>query len=474
MTKRYRYPVSTVMALLLLGTVSAYGQADAPSPPAAKKGQLDKPYVDGSFGFSVIPPAGSSIHRQKQIMGTADVEIVHFVNLDHQWSMAVRLSATTRPIDTDMIVDSITSTLAAKYKDVKMLYGKEARIAGREGMRYAASFATDDNKYWLRQQAVVRSKPKEYYTIILLTPLNDRDVATKTFDKIAAEFKILRTEAMQKQIRIALDCGIGLLQDIATNQIKLPDKLVGDTFLRCVMDGKEIGFIQINEQAKKLNRRDGVAVHKWAWLFKDDDSITYMEHNMFLANDLSFEKWENRLMMLTAPEKKVGRCPILNIEQGIRNKNQLLIAYTPKPNAPELKDKAIEVESSFAPAPWDILLPRLIDLNKPELYAFLMYDSTRRGLSMRTIRVIGPSQVLIEGRRKSAYKLEDSEGLTPPIHEIYVDKSGRLMRLSTEQLQMTATTKEYIEKKYSKQVQEAVKLFKKYPVQQPKPSRRNP
>ncbi|MHC4443673.1 MAG: hypothetical protein ACYTF1_20230 [Planctomycetota bacterium] len=462
------------ITLLLVGTIitpPATGQFFS-SNNNPKTGKLDKPYVDGSFGFSITPPAGCEAYREKQILGTSDVEIIRFVSLEHNWSLAVRLSSVTQTPDTQMIINNITAKLDSKYKDVKVINAKQSQIAGRQGVRYAASFVMAE-KSWLRQQAVIRYKPNEYYALVMITPLNDRKVANDVFDKIVEKFTILRTQAKQEQIRQALERGTKLLQSVISGQNNINQKSAEDNYLKCIMDGKEIGFIQINEQIKTLGHRKGLAIHKWAWLFKKDKSITHMKHNMFVTNNLSFEQWENRLLVLTPPRKNLQRTTVLNLEQGIRNRKNLLIAYTPIPNAPQLREKAIEVEISFASAPWDILMPRIVDLNQPNIYAFSVYDSSRRGLSLKTIRVSGPNNVSIDGRKIPAFKLEDSEGLIPPIHDINVDQNGRLLKISTDQLQMVTTTKQYVEKKYGRQVTEAVELFKKYPAKEPSPPQRN-
>jgi len=473
--ERHIHWCPVLLLLMVYGPGPAYARESlSGAEPAAAKGALDGQYVDGSFGFALRPPDGAAAFREKRFLGKADVELVRFVKLDDQWSLSVRVSTTTRPLDARLIIEGITSNLTSQHGQVKVLREEPARIASREGVRYAASFTTE-RMAWLRQQAVIRTKPTEYYALILVTPESDREVAIPLFDKIVGSFEILRSELTQQQIQAGLERGTALLESVAAGRINLARRAGGDIFLQCIQDGKEIGFVHIREQLKTDDLSERLRVRRWAWLFQPDGGITHMRHEMLLAADLSYEEWENRLLVLTPAQANAPRQSGLELDRAIREGNKLLLAYTPELNAPELREKVIEVEKSYASAPWDVLLPRLVDLKKPELYAFSSYDAGRRGLVLRTFRVVGPSPVQIGGRRIPAFKLEDSEGLIPPIHEIYVDEQGRILRVnlhvSGTLLEMVATTRQALERQYGARIEEAERLFQKSPVPEPIPAR---
>jgi hypothetical protein len=197
-----------------------------------------------------------------------------------------------------------------------------------------------------------------------------------------------------------------------------------------------------------------------------------MQHDMFLSDDLTFEKWENRVVTFAPAEKDQPRQTVYDYESGLRQDNQLIVAYMPQPNAPQLQDKVIEVENSYASAAWNSLLPRIVDLKKPGVYAFSSYNADRHGLVLRTIEILGTTPLDLGARRVNATKLQDSEGLIPPINEIDVDDKGRILRVSADPLEMLTTTKEYAEQKYSKQVGELQTFLKKHPIQEPTPAPR--
>ncbi len=464
-----------VLASIMAGSPLVRGQTDTPSgrlTTEAARGELAERYVDGSFGFAVRPPAGCATLREQRLVGAAEVEPVRFVHPDYRWSLAVRRSKTPRPLDTEMIIKSITEGISEKCPDVKVIFGKQARIASRQGVRYASTLTVAGVPV-LHQQAVVRTGPTEYSALIFVTPQSDREVAMTLFDRVVNSFEVLRSEEKEKQLGEALARGTALLRSVAAGEIDLARSTRGETFLRCIVEGKDVGFIQIREEATTQGYRKGVAVSKWLWLFMPDGSITHMRHGMFLANDLSHEKWESRRLILTPSQEDVGRQAILDVESAVRQDDKLLITYTAQPNAPRLTEKVIAVEPSYASAPWEVLLPRLVDLNKSELYAFLLYDNGRRGPAVRAFRVAGQKNLRFGDRIVSAVKIEDSEGLVPPIHDMYVDKTGRVLRVvlrvEASPMEMVATTREHIERLYGDRLKETQALLQKHPVREPLP-----
>ncbi len=430
------------------------------SEAGLEKGALGAPYVDGSFGFSIRPPAGCLTYREKRMLSRADVELVRFVHADHQWNLAVHRSATTRPLGTQDIIDEITKKIAEKTQDYAVLRAEAAQIAARDGVRYAASFTIRETG-WLRQQVVIRNHETEYYSLILIVPLPDKDVAVEAFDKIVQSFELLRSRVAEEQIEEALDRGASLLSSVAGGKTPLADRKVPESFLRFIQDGKEIGFIQINEREQHVDHYDGLELLKQVWLFQEDGTTTHVMHSMFVSNDLAYEQWENRLSILQPGREGGPPQAFIDRESAIRQDDQLVIKYSPQPNSTEMKEKVLEIASSYAPAPWDLLCPRLLDLRKAELYGFSVYDAGRRGLILKTLRVVGPDKLSAGGKSIPAIKIEDSEGLIPPISEVLVDASGRILRVEASPVEMLATSRDYVERRYKSRVDDALASFQR-------------
>lgn len=459
----FRFMIVCLAARLATDSAAAAAEAKEAAPTT-----LDPAYVDGSFGFSVRPFAGATALRQKRVLSVADVEIVQFVRLDEKWSLTVRLTSTTRPLDASLIIDGITSSLRSQHEDVKQLRGEAAQIASRDGVRYAASFSIEGNE-WLRQQAVIRTKPTEYFALVLVTPLSARAKVEPLFDQIVDSFQLLRSELGEKRLKATLERGTQLLERAARGEIRLTNHVVPETYMRFLLEGKEIGYVQILEKSRPRGPREGVEIREWAWLFQPDGTRTHLRHSMYVTNDLSYESWENRVT--TIPPTPAGVTPQvhLQVDSGLREEDKLIIAYTPQPNSPDLVDRVLDVEPSYASAAWSNLLPRLLDLKTPQSYSFSSYNADRRGLVIRSFQVVGPTQITLNTRTVRAIKIEDSEGFIPPVNEVNVDDKGRLLRVVAGPLEMLSTTRDEIERAYAARVKEAQEILNKYPLQEPRP-----
>ena len=153
----------------------------------------------------------------------------------------------------------------------------------------------------------------------------------------------------------------------------------------------------------------------------------------------------------------------VSAEHGVHESNRLFVAYSDRPNATRLEDKVIEPPESYVSNAFFVLFGRMVDLSRPELYGFVGYNSERRGLAVRTLRVVGPQDVVIEGRVIRATRIDDSEGLLPPITEIYVDSEGNLVRVVAGSIEMTLTTREKMAPLYETRVREVLRAIEPPP-----------
>ncbi len=439
----------------------AAGQQPATSAaPAAPVGPVMR-YVDGSFGFALIPPAGCATIREKRFIDTADeVEIVRFVNNEVFWSLGVRQSKPERALDPDTLGEMIVQEVKDACPDAAVAKTGKSELGSREVLRCTVAM-TSRGAPVIRQQAMIRVKPSEYFALILVTPKSDEKTASAVFEQVLSSFEVLRSEVQEQQLREALRRGSALLQLVRTGSIDVVGSEPREVFLRYLEKGVEIGFMQIRMEPRTVDRRKGITVFKWAWFFRPDDTITMMQQDMFVTSNLSFEKWASRFITLSAPPKGGGRREISQeIESGIRQDEKLLVGYAGKSSGRQITEKELDVDRTYASAPWDVLLPTILDLRKSELYAFSWYDGSRRGLSLQTFRIVGPKTT---ASGSEAILIEQSEGLIPPIHELYVDRSGQIvrvvMKVGDQSMEMLATTRRDIERRYGDRVREIEQLM---------------
>jgi len=422
----------TFLFVLVYGVFAGPGMAHAQildnSPAtvtASTKGELENEYVDASFGFAVRPPKDSICKAEKKMLGPADVELVRFDQPSHNWSLAIRRASDARPPEADILGEKLLENFTSnpQYSQVELLRKDNVRIASRRAARFAASFLAQDVETfvtgqpteWFYQEAVIQTGGSECYALVFLAPLKDQSVAENTFDQILASFDIRRSENTERQLQEALRRGEQMLRDFKDGKLDLDKIIIPETYLRIRREGLDIGFVGIQEMSGHREGRAGLEICQWNWVFAPDGTLSNNEYNMYMSRDLLQERWEYSSRNLTTLQAGGKRQLLLDMESAFRQNEKLLISYLPEARARKLEEKVLQVEASYAPAPWFTLLPRIIDLQKPELYAFSAYSSIRRGLILRTIRVDGPRTITVANQSIEAIKIEDSEGLMPPI-----------------------------------------------------------
>jgi len=427
------------------------GESAGPS-----KGALADEYVDASFGFALRPLDGSTMDRRKRQVENR-LQLVQFVRLDIGWSLAVRWMTHERPIDVQAAEEALEFDLAVQYPDSRVTRAEPAKVAARDAVRLTGAFSAD-GQIWLRQQVVLAFRPKEYLLIILTTPDDDREVAARAFEQILESFKILRTQLQEKQIEAALDRGMLLGQDVASGKRPITERVLEPIQLRLSRDGHPVGVVDIQERVDRIGGKEGVRSLQQVWLFSPDQSVQYLQEDKFVSADFTYDEWRNVSQIMPSKEVDPRQRVLVHVEAGIRRGDKLVVKYA-GPGVEE-KDRNIETEPNYGPTSLPLLLPRIADLSRPELYAFSMYDTERRGMTLRTFRVVGPGQATVDGRRVSGYKIEDSEGLLPPVNEMLVTETGRLIRLASGPVEMTVSSPEQLELEFGERIRATQKQFR--------------
>lgn len=458
----------SISAVLLPGAraagADAAGGDSAVTRPSAldaatgvPKATLGPEYVDGSFGLGFRPLAGARMDRRKRVVENR-LQLAQFVRLDIAWSLAFRLWNSERPIDVTAAAEGLAFDLAVQYPDAEVTRAEAVQVDAREAVRLAAAFSADGQR-WLRQQVVVRMRSTEYIVLLLVVPADDAELGVKAFEEIVRSFRVLRTEVQQQQIDAAIERGVALKARIAEAG-RLTDLAQEPVLMRLSREGQPVGLVEVREKPDKIGGKAGIRSLQDAWIFNPDESVQFVSEERFVAADLSYDEWRSLSQLMPSRQADPKQRLIVQMEAGIRRGDQLIVKYAGTGVDEKQNEKAIEVEPSYAFGAWPLLLPRLVDLNKPELYAFSMYDSERRGLVLRTFRVTGPGAAMFSGRRTSAFLIEDSEGLLPPINEIAVDAKGGILRLSSGPVEMVVSTQQQLDAEFGERIRATRKQFR--------------
>jgi len=111
------------------------------------------------------------------------------------------------------------------------------------------------------------------------------------------------------------------------------------------------------------------------------------------------------------------------------------------------------------------MLPRIVPLDQPELYAFSSYSSTRKGVVLRTFRVLGRLTPEAGGTASMVYKVEDSEGMIPPVSELFLDERGFVRKIIAGGDTVLPTTREQVEYLFGLRIRKAREQLTKLGLQ---------
>jgi hypothetical protein len=117
------------------------------------------------------------------------------------------------------------------------------------------------------------------------------------------------------------------------------------------------------------------------------------------------------------------------VEKGIRESDKLLLSYTEQPGDLTLANRTLELSPTYIPLALQRMLPRLVPLERPELYAFSSYNSLRKSMVLHTYRVLDAGAVTGPRPAGAAYFVEDAEGMVPPGSMIVLDRQAHILRV---------------------------------------------
>ncbi len=247
-------------------TTPAFGQTrigpDAPAPlTVPTTAPVAKLFRSRLAGIELLPPAGGRMIRQ---LDTG--EIVRFVYADRSWDVRVKPVPLHIALSLDglldltakQLVDSNPSTeIVSKTSPRKDLGIIEARYNAGADRLFAqqALFREDDQSYFLVQMGSPTGKAKN-------APADPADpqetVARAAFANMTGTVKLLdrRLLTLEQEMRQKNTRALWLLLD----QKRVLKSLIPVHFMRIVRDGKDVGFVQINEREAAHGSRPGVEV----------------------------------------------------------------------------------------------------------------------------------------------------------------------------------------------------------------------
>jgi hypothetical protein len=442
--------VSTLLITLVM-SIPAIGQ----TPPRAAVPQAEK-FMDKSFGYAFTPPVGSTPMPHKQILPDGQLQLAAFISTEAGSILTIRHARADQPIQEEQLLDAVVTEALARQPNADLVDKAFRTIANLPGATCSLKFASKDHDQ-LRRKAVVLAKANEVFIITFDTLAGDPETTGDIFNQVLDSFEIIHSKMSGKTIEQALQRGVKFLADLKDADVS--SKLVPESHWRFDNKGRHVGFVRVKERHKAKSGLPGIEIEEKAWFFSEENTLKQLHNTIFLSTDMTRESWENIMEMQA--ERPEGIARTHQLLKGLRQADKLAMAYTKNAGDLTLTNEVLEISPSYISAALIRIFPRLVDLKTPQTYAFASYQSDTRALVLRTFRVVGPDRIDGLNHTGPVYKIEDSEGMVPPVSEIYVDKDGRILRIVAGDLVMIATQWKEVELIYKERMAWADRLVQR-------------
>lgn len=442
-------PRNLLLAATMLFAAATHA-ATAQNPP--RTGLLAERFVDPSFGFSIRPFADARINRHKITDPLGGYQLVEFVHRTRPWLLFVQLNRSNQSMRPLEFVDGLRAFWASQHRGIETHGRSERKIAARQGAVWNGRYR-EITGGWSIFEAAVRINATEFFRITLKTPTTDEDTARALFDVIVDSFELIHSDVNSKTLQDAMRRGHELLKP--DRAIRLRDNADPDAYLIVRRGDENLGFAHIQEFAETRDGKPGLRITERGWLFPTEKSFHRIRNDYFVSEDSRSSMFETRLLVFSPPAENRPAVAAEQIERGIRENDKLVLSYTEELGDTILVNDLLEVDGTYLPMGLVRILPRLVTLDRPELFAFSSYSSARKGLVLRTFRVMGRPAPEQAAHARIAFIVEDSEGITPPASKIYLDQHGLVRQIIAGRDKVTRVNASRIEKLFGPRVQEA-------------------
>jgi hypothetical protein len=451
-------------------------------------GKLFRSRIDG---IQLNPPAGGAMIRELN-----SGEIVRFVYADESWDVRVKpiplhvplpLSAGTDGGVLELMATHLTDsnpTAEILSRQVVQMHGKDVGVidarytAGIDRVFAQQAIFKDTNRHYFAVQMTSKGKPK---TAPANQPDPDEDRATTSFEHMLQSVRILdRQELAEEQIRrINKTHGLYVLLDRKTILAAIEPLHL----MRVVRDGKDVGFIQVNEREAVHNSNDGIEVIIHSHVVVDQQPVRpetaaatpatpetggiviskqigptavepvktlppqnlYTSSIFFVTFDRSHEDWTtisqtDEQVANQLNENGYSDLTVKRILDPAEVRASVKHAAT-QPLSKDFADYILDVDYTrghkreasvaaqlppfYLPQALGQMLPRLLPSDEPAQYMFGFYVSGQRNVMSRYVDVLETKDVDLDGQTVRAVPITDRIGVDgiPTTH--YCTRQGQ-------------------------------------------------
>lgn len=432
---------------------------------------LAEPIVDGTYGYSIRPPSGWQVSRQRQaeprgfILGSRDVTLLRLFDViqpGQAQQISLRQCAAPRKATMAEVFRDVSAALHLEFNDVRILAQQTQEIAGRPGGVLAAAFKTGGVDS-IHIQAIVEIAPAQYYVLSYEAPAAHRDRGEALFHQVVAGFQVLGEIADKDRVRADVERASAWLKSITAEA--LGRAVLPESYLLIEDGGKPVGFVGMKQSSVvRAEGGAGIELHERGWYFNGEGGARRSDLLMFISKNREHETWKN--IVATLSPAQTGRPQRLDIaeEEGLRRRDTLLTSQCYEVGRSPSSNPPLQLPESYIPRGIIRMYPRLVgSLEQPRRMVFGHFDHTRAGLVLLVEEIKGavePPADIAAGDK--VYLIEEREGLAGVPSKIYVNAEGEVLFARVGDMTMKRTTQAELERLFLSRVRSAERTMEEH------------
>ena len=414
--------LTVAVAAMTAGPVASADEAPADAPETSDV-RLGPRHVDYREGFALRRPSGS-----ERLGGAAANRLAGWrVRDEGTGAVAWQMSVLHADGAANVNLKSYAKLLAARLHQreaFKIDSHKVVKVGDLDAMDLVG-VTTGPRRFWQRQ-VWLQTAPTRFIILKFTGPAGWGEKLATVSDAIVASFERIDPKAALAERRRRLANGRALVATLTDAHMAraLRDKPAWFLFRR---GDRTVGFTKIAERRARRENVDGMEVRIWSLVNRAEPGKPRRAETarrvLFASADGRNERWSQSASLGTkaAVEEGVKDGHVITCHQSIPDARERTRTRTvPEGNRPiYLTRVAVH------------LLPRLVDLARPEDMAFAIYNSPANGFDMYSFSVDGAEEIAVGGKKVKAFRCAIQPAADAEPMPLWVDADGHALRLET-------------------------------------------
>ncbi|MEK6643411.1 MAG: hypothetical protein AABZ08_05835 [Planctomycetota bacterium] len=443
---------------LVASFVILWGQSP-PAKPAEATPALADAYVDGSEEFSIRPPAGWQLNRQR----IPDGRGITVLRMLGPFTTGPTEEISVRRVDVpdrrtpEKMLRLTADSLGLEFSEVRIASQQLQQIAEKQGGFVSAAYG-HEGMVWRRMEAFVEVGPRSYLVLTYNGPLTTDTSRESLFQLIVSSLTLLKRTIGDAELRDALAAGQEWMASLTEGQLK--QALVQPYYLRMEMGGRAVGFVAMESSEFVLDKRLGIRMLERGWTFDTGGRARSLDHSMFLALDFQNERWRSNSFTLIEATPQAGGRLECALEEGLRIQDRLSSGQSYACGAPATQNAALKLPKTYLSRVLVRLLPRLVkELDKPRRMAFTTFDHLRGDLVILIADFKGERPLPSGDSKGKTYRIDEYEGLASEASSLFVDAEGKTVFVQAGKTTLRPAEKDELEREMAARVADADRMI---------------